>query len=133
MNLSSGICTQCKREGRYGKPLLKLCPVCNQKRLNEGKPLKKGLSKKRKITGEAKLYFHIWQSRKHECENCKINLGNEARSWYFSHIKPKGKYPELRLEESNILLRCLKCHTAYDQGTKEQFEKLQSTVNYETK
>jgi len=60
------------------------------------------MKRKRKSTGEAIVFYEIWNERQHICENCKIYLGNDARTWFFSHIKSKGKYPELRLEKNNI-------------------------------
>jgi hypothetical protein len=79
---------------------------------------------KRKTTGEKDLFLRIWNTRKHFCTNCGVSLGKEPKVGYFSHIKSKGAHPELRLDESNISLLCIICHSAYDQGTKEQFNKL---------
>lgn len=76
---------------------------------------------KRKATGEKNLFIEIWNERNHICSNCKIHLGNEPKTFYFSHIKPKGKYPELRLDKNNIQLLCYDCHYAYDFKTKEKF------------
>lgn len=45
---------------------------------------------KRKSTGEKELFFEIWNERIHYCINCNEYLGNEAKSFHFSHIKPKG-------------------------------------------
>lgn len=78
---------------------------------------------KRKPTGEKELFLRIWASRMHVCINCGVGLGKEPKVGYFSHIKSKGAYPELRLDETNIQLLCLPCHQAYDQGTKEQYNK----------
>lgn len=80
------------------------------------------MKRKRKNTGEAQLFYEIWQERPHICINCKAHLGNDARTWHFSHIKPKGKYPELRLDKNNIQLLCYDCHYAYDFKTKEKFQ-----------
>lgn len=80
------------------------------------------IKRKRKITGEAKMFYEIWQERPHVCENCKIHLGNDARTWNFSHTKPKSIYPELRLDKNNIQLLCYECHYAKDHQTKEKFE-----------
>lgn len=85
--------------------------------------VKKKYVYKRKPTGEKELFLSIWNTRKHFCTNCGVSLGKEPKVGYFSHIKGKGAYPELRLEESNISLLCLICHQAYDQGTREQFNK----------
>tara|TARA_R110000868_G_scaffold411642_1_gene706639 strand:- start:1958 stop:2218 length:261 start_codon:yes stop_codon:yes gene_type:complete len=79
------------------------------------------VKRKRKSTGEAIVFYEIWNERQHICENCKIYLGDDARTWFFSHIKPKGKYPELRLEKNNIQLLCYDCHYAHDFKTKEKY------------
>ena len=80
------------------------------------------MKRKRKPTGEANVFREIWNEREHICSNCGLHLGNDARSFYFSHIKPKGKYPELRLDKNNIELLCYECHYARDFQTKEKFE-----------
>lgn len=80
------------------------------------------MNRKRKPTGEAKLFYEIWQERKHICVNCKIHLGDDARTWNFSHIKPKSRNPELRLDKSNIQLLCYDCHYAYDFQGQEKYK-----------
>lgn len=91
-------------------------------------PKKKGLKrvplkKKFKATGEKEVFAEIWSERPHVCVNCKEHLGNEAKAWFFAHIKSKKKFPELRLDKNNIQLLCLKCHHEFDNGTKESFTK----------
>jgi len=77
--------------------------------------------KRRKPTGEKPMFFKIWQERPHYCTNCKIHLGVEARAFHFAHIKPKGLYPELRLDPENIRLLCYECHYALDFQSKAKF------------
>ena len=77
--------------------------------------------KRRKKTGEKALFYKIWQTRPHVCTNCKEYLGNEAKAWHFAHIKPKGLYPELRLDPDNIRLLCYECHYALDFQSKDKF------------
>jgi len=77
---------------------------------------------KRKPTGEANVFFEIWNEREHECHNCKANLGNEAKTFYFMHVKPKSTHSELRLDKDNILLACRDCHYAYDFQGREKYE-----------
>jgi len=71
------------------------------------------ISKKRKERlswySEKDLFLEIWNERKHECEECWKIL-REAKAHNFDHIKPKWKYPELRLEKTNIKLICFSCH-----------------------
>jgi 5-methylcytosine-specific restriction endonuclease McrA len=81
------------------------------------------MTKKRKATGEKKMFFEIWEEREHICENCLIHLGSEPIVHYFSHIKSKGAYPELRLDKNNIQLLCMDCHYAYDFQGKDKFNK----------
>lgn len=76
-----------------------------------------------KVTGEKDLFFEIWHERDHICENCKRYLGEEAKTFYFSHIKPKSTHSELRLVKSNIQLLCRDCHYAFDFQGKEAFNK----------
>jgi len=71
---------------------------------------------RRKKTGEAALFAEIWSVRPHYCTHCGDWLGHEMRAWFFSHIKSKGAYPELRLEPDNIQLLCRRCHDRYDNG-----------------
>jgi len=74
-----------------------------------------------KPTGERDMFLEIWQERAHYCTNpdCRIFLGNEPKVHFFSHIKPKSVYPELRLQKTNIRLLCFDCHFATDhQGKK---------------
>lgn len=130
MRLRSGECigwgSPCGRIGPLAKPSLSLCHCCNRKRLEAErgpKPLpKKPLKFRRKLTGEGAIFKAVWLTRPHICVNCKEFLADPARSFYFAHIKPKSTHPELRLDIMNIMLLCLECHTAYDQGTKDQYE-----------
>ena len=138
MKFSKGICNACGKDGMFAKPSLKLCPVCNQKRLNnlktndEGqrrgviatrKPLVRKVQKRRRITGEGVMFLAIWRTRPHVCVNCKVRLDEEAKAGYFAHIKPKSTHPELRLDMNNVMLLCYDCHYAFDHGGKEQFKK----------
>lgn len=79
------------------------------------------MKKRKKNTGERELFLEIWNERIHYCINCKSYLGNEPLVHFFSHIKPKGKYPELRLDKKNIQLLCYDCHYAFDFQTKQKY------------
>lgn len=72
---------------------------------------------KRKKTGEAALFAEIWEERPRYCQDCGKWLGNQMRTFFFSHNKSKGAHPELRLQEDNITLRCFKCHDLFDNGS----------------
>lgn len=61
--------------------------------------------KKTKPSGEAKVFEKIWESDRPKVSivtDKPLSDVNSARSWYFSHILPKGKYPKFRLNEENI-------------------------------
>jgi len=70
------------------------------------------LSTKRKATGEKEVFRRIWESRDHKCLTCGVYI-KEAKAINFSHLLPKGKYPEYRLDENNIVLQCEDCHTKW--------------------
>jgi len=79
---------------------------------------------KGKKNSQKQMFFEIWEEREHICENCKRHLGKEPLAQFFSHIKPKGLYPELKFTKSNIQLLCFECHYADDFKGKEAFDKL---------
>jgi len=79
------------------------------------------LSTKRKPTGEKEVFRRIWESREHKCLTCGVYI-SEARAINFSHLLPKGKYPEYRLDERNIVLQCGDCHTRWHNYGKEMRE-----------
>lgn len=78
----------------------------------------------RKKTGEREMFLEIWQERPHYCtnKNCNKWLGNEPRTFFFSHIKPKSVYPQLRLNKNNIQLLCFDCHQIFDFGDKSKID-----------
>lgn len=122
---SRGVCTECvyiKNHG--GKTRFE---VHLEKQKEKSKLNKKKSSIKPKInksTGERELFLEIWNERPHYCENpkCRKWLGNELKVFFFSHRKPKSKYPELRLVKSNIDLLCRDCHYREDFGEKINWE-----------
>lgn len=126
MIYSTANCNECKKDKLIVNKKFNLCLICNQKRLNKlkGNTLKpkSKLKTKRKSTGEKELFCEIWNERMHLCSNCGVNLGKDAKTFHFAHIKPKSTYPQLRLEKSNIKLLCYDCHYAYDFKTKEAYE-----------
>ena len=46
----------------------------------------------------------IWKKRPHASEVSGRWLGKEPLSVFFHHILPKNKYPEVRMDEENIIL-----------------------------
>lgn len=56
------------------------------------------------------LFEEIWREREHICVKCGKSLGGEPRAIFFSHIKSRGSYPELKMDKNNIELLCSACH-----------------------
>lgn len=120
----AGLCVECN-DGvtkLLAKPSKGLCVFHNNQRLQKDRPPRKRIPYKRKKTGEAELFAAIWAVRPHVCTNCQAPLGNEMKTFFFSHIKSKGAHPELRLKPSNIQLLCQECHHAYDFQGQEKFK-----------
>ena len=81
--------------------------------------IKKISSKQRQILNKwHKLRLKIWDTRRHECENCGTWLLEPPQPINFSHYMPKGKYKKLELVEQNIDLLCTKCHQQWEYGDK---------------
>lgn len=120
---------KCKKCGEYRYIVNKtkcLCDDCNYKRLHDGLSrfqvkILKGDNKKpklRKPTGELALFKEIWAERPHVCTHCGKRLLEPLKPIYFSHIKSKGAFPELRLKKTNIELTCEFCHQEYEFGAR---------------
>ena len=112
-------CKSCDCQTSQGNRFHKLCTKCNERRLasKKGKPRSIKVYRK-KPTGEREMFLEIWDERPHICTNpkCKKPLDENPKVHYFAHIKPKGKYPELRLVKSNVRLLCMECHHELDFG-----------------
>lgn len=63
-------------------------------------------------SGQAALFKHIWESRPHSCEVCGTRI-EEATASNFSHLLPKGMYPDFKLREDNIVIKCRDCHDTW--------------------
>lgn len=66
----------------------------------------------RKASGEREVFGRIWDSRPHCCQVCKKTI-HEARPANFSHLLPKNAYPDFRLDERNIIIKCSDCHALW--------------------
>jgi len=65
-------------------------------------------------TWEKKVFWEIWQERKHQCFMCWKHI-KEPLAWCFAHICWKWSYPKQRLNKENIALVCsLDCHKKLD-------------------
>lgn len=70
-------------------------------------PLKRTALKKKfpKKTGELFVFNNIWATREHKCEVCGEDIKRvDGGVSIFSHVLSKGSFPDLRLDEENILL-----------------------------
>jgi len=65
-----------------------------------------------KKPGEKEVFRKIWETRPHVCEDCGAFI-REAKAINFSHIIPKSRRPDLRLDPDNIRLLCAPCHTSH--------------------
>lgn len=105
-----------------------LCDECNYRRLHQGLSRKDVAYRKhrerksqfRVPTGELAMFKEIWMEREHVCVKCGKRLSEPMRVHYFSHIKSKGAYPELRLCKENIEMLCMECHHKYEFGNGKQ-------------
>lgn len=86
-----------------------------QYRFKRTTPIKK---RKKAATGEREVFLQIWNERPHRCQCCGAWLGDEPRPIFFSHLLSKGAYPSLRLEPRNIWLKCERCHTTWEFGSR---------------
>ena len=111
----------CGKIGRiWSKGMLKECSM----RLNPPKKIQyksakqkiKDVEKKEYTNKQFKMFFDIWNKRKHYCESCGKWLGNEPLSIFFDHLLEKSIYEELALIEENIFLCCGECHTKKTNG-----------------
>jgi hypothetical protein len=70
----------------------------------------------KKVTGEGILFKAIWTTRKHKSFVSGEDLGSDGYPYHFAHVLPKGKYPDFRLLDRNIVLLTREEHTEWDQG-----------------
>ena len=61
------------------------------------------------------MFREIWDERPRVSFVTGKNLPTiEAYAWYFSHVLPKGKYPELRLVKKNVVFMTLEEHELWE-------------------
>lgn len=115
------ICQGCKNETFIWSK--NLCKNCFTK-LNPPKKIQyksdkqklKDVEKKEYTNKQFKMFFDIWNKRKHYCESCGRWLGNEPLSIFFDHLLEKSIHKNLALIEENIYLCCGECHTKKTNG-----------------
>ena len=136
---------ECKSCGQVRKIINRvhgLCFSCNYYRLHKETPFQTAIKKqkeknkekykiqnkckpkKKKVTGEMKMFKEIWEERSHFCQNklCGRYLGEVLQPIFFSHNKSKGAYPSLRLCKDNVSLLCQQCHFDWDFGNRSKIE-----------
>lgn len=111
----------CGKIGRiWSKGMLKECSM----KLNPPKKIQyksdkqklKDVEKKEYTNNQFKMFFDIWNKRKHYCESCGKWLGTEPLSIFFDHLLEKSIHKNLALIEENIYLCCGECHTKKTNG-----------------
>ena len=78
------------------------------------------ISKRKKATGEAKIFNEIAQEREPVSFISEINVPLVAGN--FAHVLSKKQRPDLRLKKINIVLLTEQEHYLYDFGTESQRE-----------
>lgn len=90
--------------------------------------MKKGLVDKDTEKGEKSFLDKIWQDRPHisEVSGAKLEIWVGTPFFYncFSHLLPKGKYPEYRLVTENLALISPQEHMDFHSKTREDLLKL---------
>jgi len=65
----------------------------------------------RKTVEMQTFFLQIWKKRLHKSEISGESLGSEPLHIFFHHILSKEKYPQVMLDEENIILLTLDEHT----------------------
>lgn len=95
----------------------------------------KKLDNSRKTSDLHEFFLQIWDKNpKHECENCGKWLGKEPLSYMFDHLLEKSKYPDLAMNDDNIMIVCLECHDNKTRGfltdlVRQKIEKVRTKYN----
>ena len=95
-------------------PLMKLCRKCHYENFVPKITKIRSISKKKQIRlkeigSEKSLFEKVWNSRSHECEECKKYL-HTPKIHNFDHIIPKSQGEKFRYDEKNIKILCFACH-----------------------
>lgn len=79
------------------------------------------------------LFIKIWKERKRVCFVCEAPLGIEPRSHFFSHVLSKGAYPSFKLNEENIVLKCISCHQEWETASVKDNPKFRECLELKEK
>ena len=69
-----------------------------------------------KPSNQKELFLTIWKQRPHRSAVSGDHLGQEPLAWMFSHILPKGMWPEGKLDPDNVVLMTLEEHQQWENG-----------------
>lgn len=114
---------ECGYEGFFPGKKCKRCKYAENKTrtktITSKAKKKKAYVYKRTPTGEKEVFQRIWEVACEEIGGAKsfvsgINLGGEGRSYFFSHVLPKGRFPAGRLDPENIVLKTLEEHELWE-------------------
>lgn len=83
-----------------------------------GPPKRKPMKKVRKPSGQKQVFERIWNSRPHKCFVSGVTI-HEPTASVFSHVLPKGMYPDYKLDERNIVLLTPRHHDLWHNAGKE--------------
>lgn len=100
---------------RTAPELTFFCVLCGQTCTT--KEERTGFDAPHKSTGEAKLFREIWDSNPHRCMVCKTPI-KYARPENFSHLLPKGNFPDYQTDIRNVVLKCDECHATWHREPK---------------
>ena len=85
---------------------------------------------KRKTTGEMAFFGQIWMNTPMYHRTCFVT-GERINNFHpmiFAHILPKGEFPELRLDEANIVLMRADLHSKQHSVPRSELEAMAGTV-----
>ena len=91
----------------------------------------KDLRPKRRIRPRSKknagwwdVALEIWEESDHVCEVCDRDLGDHPSPSFFSHLLPRGSYPEFKRRADNIRLKDALCHEKWHKYGPERLQAL---------
>lgn len=81
-------------------------------------------SKKQKDIKDKDIAFYrqCFEYSDKKCENCGLQLGNEWKPEYVSHIIAKNVIPDFRWDERNTTILCFDCHFQFDHQDKTKMK-----------
>jgi uncharacterized protein YecE (DUF72 family) len=142
VNKHFGLCQECNNIRLHGSKYGKTYTI-SKKEIKPLRTSKKSVKKSlfsnvkatpkknvERIKKDEIFYEECFNLSNHKCEECGTQLPTEFRNdegdvnarWRYSHIVAKSIAPELRHNTNNINNLCLKHHTQWDHGDKENMK-----------